>query len=150
MSELDRERREMVAVLQRPGVRPDPSLRITRRTFVHRSCLTGAATVAQTFAWWPLLNTIDVAHAAEQPFKFAWVSDTHLYPRSLNTRFVDKVVRAANEVQAMSPPADFMIFGGDLAQLGKIEELVLGNELLKEIKIRKVFIPGEHDWYLDM
>ena len=150
MSELDRERREMVAVLQRPGVRPDPSLRITRRTFIHKSCLTGAATVAQTFAWWPLLNTIDVAHAAEQPFKFAWVSDTHLYPRSLNTRFVEKVVRAANEVQAMSPPADFMIFGGDLAQLGKIEELVLGNELLKEIKIRKVFIPGEHDWYLDI
>jgi hypothetical protein len=123
MSELDRERREMVAVLQRPGVRPDPSLRITRRTFIHKSCLTGAATVAQTFAWWPLLNTIDVAYAAEQPFKFAWVSDTHLYPRSLNTRFVEKVVRAANEVQAMNPPADFMIFGGDLAQLGKIEEV---------------------------
>src|SRR6266446_4361760 len=111
MSELDRERREMVAVLQRPGVRPDPSLRIARRTFIHKSCLTGAATVAQTFAWWPLLNTIDVAQAAEQPFKFAWVSDTHLYPRSLNTRFVEKVVRAANEVQAMNPPADFMIFG---------------------------------------
>src|ERR1700730_7451409 len=150
MSELDRVRREMAAVLQQPGVHPDPSLRITRRTFVHRSCLTGAATVAQTFAWWPLLNTIDVAYAAEQPFKFAWVSDTHLYPRSLNTRFVEKVVRAANEVQAMNPPADFMIFGGDLAQLGKIEELELGNELLKEIKTRKVFIPGEHDWYLDM
>jgi 3',5'-cyclic AMP phosphodiesterase CpdA len=112
--------------------------------------LTGAATVAQTFAWWPLLNTIDVAYAAEQPFKFAWVSDTHLYPRSLNTRFVDKVVRAAKEVQAMNPPADFMIFGGDLAQLGKIEELELGNELLKEVGVRKVFIPGEHDWYLDM
>ena len=50
----------------------------------------------------------------------------------------------------MTPPADFLIFGGDLAQLGKIEELELGNELLKEVKIRKVFIPGEHDWYLDM
>jgi chaperonin GroEL len=37
MSELDRERREMVAVLHRPGVRPDPSLRITRRTFVRAS-----------------------------------------------------------------------------------------------------------------
>src|SRR5262249_17671282 len=57
---------------------------------------------------------------------------------------------AAKEVQAMNPPADFLIFGGDLAQLGKVEELELGNELLKEIKIRKVFIPGEHDWYLDM
>ena len=96
MSELDRERREMAAVLQRPGVRPDRSLRCTRRTFIHRSCETGAATVAQTFAWWPLLNTIDVAYAAEPPFKFAWISDTHLYPRSLNTRFVDKVIRAAD------------------------------------------------------
>ena len=112
MSELDRERREMAAVLQRPGARPNASLRITRRTFIHRSCLTGAATVAQTFGWWPLLNTIDVAYAAEQPFKFAWVSDTHLYPKSVNTRFVEKVQRAAKEVQAMDPPADFLIFGG--------------------------------------
>ena len=150
MSELERDRREIARVLQQPGVRPDPELKITRRTFIHRSCLTGAATVAQTFAWWPLLNTLDVAYAAEAPFKFAWISDTHLYPKSLNTRFVDKTVRAAKEVQAMSPPADFLIFGGDLAQLGKIEELELGNEILKEVKIRKVFIPGEHDWYLDM
>jgi len=50
MSELDKVRREMAAVLQQPGVRPDPSLRITRRTFVHKSCLVGAATVAETFA----------------------------------------------------------------------------------------------------
>jgi Icc protein len=150
MSDLEQDRREIAKVLNQPGVRPDPKLRITRRTFIHRSCLVGAASVAETFAWWPLMNTIDIAHAAEQPFKFAWISDTHLYPKSLNTRFVEKVVRAAKEVQAMSPPADFMIFGGDLAQLGKIEELELGNEILKEVKIRKVFIPGEHDWYLDM
>jgi 3',5'-cyclic-AMP phosphodiesterase len=150
MSDLEQDRREIAKVLNRPGVRPDPKLRITRRTFIHRSCLVGAASVAETFAWWPLMNTLDIAYAAEQPFKFAWISDTHLYPKSLNTRFVEKVVRAAKEVQAMSPPADFMIFGGDLAQLGKIEELELGNEILKEVKIRKVFIPGEHDWYLDM
>jgi 3',5'-cyclic AMP phosphodiesterase CpdA len=137
-------------VLQQPGVRPDPDLKLTRRTFIHKSCIFGAATVAQTFAWWPLINTMDVAFGAEAPFKFAWISDTHLYPKSLNTRFFDKTMRAAKEVQAMSPPADFLIFGGDLAQLGKIEELELGNEILKEVKIRKVFIPGEHDWYLDL
>jgi 3',5'-cyclic-AMP phosphodiesterase len=150
MSELDRERREMAAVLQQPGVGPDPKMRITRRTFIHRSCLTGAATVAQTFAWWPLINTIDIAYAADQPFKFAWISDTHLYPESVNTRFVEKVKRAASEVQAMNPPADFLIFGGDLAQLGRANELALGVQLLSEIKARKVFIPGEHDWYYDM
>ena len=148
--ELERARREIHAVLHQPGVRPDDSVQITRRTFVHRSLLFGAATVGQTFAWWPLINTIDIAHAAEAAFKFAWISDTHLYPKSLNTRFVEKTVRAAKDVQDMDPPADFLIFGGDLAQLGKIEELELGNEILKEVKIPKYFIPGEHDWYLDM
>ncbi|TMA08735.1 MAG: metallophosphoesterase, partial [Deltaproteobacteria bacterium] len=78
------------------------------------------------------------------------ISDSHLLPKDVNTRFVDKAVRAMKEVQAMKPPADFLIYGGDLAQLGDPVELDLGNELLKEIKIKKVFIPGEHDWYLDM
>src|ERR1700747_330181 len=123
MSELDRERREMAAALERPGARPDASLQITRRTFIHRSCLTGAATVAQTFGWWPLLNTIDIAYAADQPFKFAWVSDTRLYPETVNSRFVERCRGAEKKVKAMNPPADFMIFGGDLAQLGRANEL---------------------------
>lgn len=150
MSELDKVRRDMATVLQGEGQTPDPKLRINRRTFMHKSCVLGAATVAQTFAWWPLLNTIDVAYGAEAPFKFAWISDTHLYAKSVNQRFVDKCVRAVKEVQAMKPPADFLIFGGDIAQLGKVEELELGVEILKEVKTRKVYIPGEHDWYLDM
>jgi 3',5'-cyclic-AMP phosphodiesterase len=150
MSDLERERREIAAALQQPGVSPDPSLRLTRRIFLHKACVLGAATVGQTFGWWPLLNTIDVAYAAEEPFKFAWISDTHLYPKSVNTRFVEKCVRAAKDVQAMNPPADFLVFGGDIAQLGKAEELELGVEILKEIKAPQHYIPGEHDWYLDM
>ncbi len=150
MSELERERREMDMVLRRPGARPDPSLRITRRTFLHRSLLTGVAAGAATYGWFPLINTIDVAYGAEAAFKFAWISDTHLYPKTVNTRFVDKATRAAKDVQALDPPADFLIFGGDLAQLSRAEELDLGNEILKEVKLKKVFIPGEHDWYYDL
>jgi 3',5'-cyclic AMP phosphodiesterase CpdA len=78
------------------------------------------------------------------------VSDTHLYPKTLNTRFVDKAVRAFKEISAMGQKLDFMIFGGDLAQLGDPVELKLGGDLLSEVKIKKYFIPGEHDWYLDM
>jgi Icc protein len=150
MSEHERMRHEIDAVLRKPGAHPDRSLRITRRTFLHRSLLTGVAAGAASYGWFPLINTIDLAYGAEAPFKFAWLSDTHLYPKEVNTRFVEKTVRAAKEIQAMDPPADFMIFGGDLAQLGDPVELDLGNELLKEVAIRKVFIPGEHDWYLDM
>ena len=29
-------------------------------------------------------------------------------------------------------------------------QTALGADLLKEVKIKKYFIPGEHDWYLDM
>jgi Icc protein len=150
MSDLNRIRREMDAVLRPPGAHPDRTLKVTRRIFLHKSLLTGAAAGAATCGLFPLMNTIDLAYGAEAPFKFAWISDSHLYPKTLNTRFVDKTVQAAKEAQALSPPADFLIYGGDLAQLGDPVELDLGNEILKEVKIEKHFIPGEHDWYLDM
>jgi hypothetical protein len=149
MDEIRRGRKALYETLQATGERPDRSIRITRRMFLHRSVVAGAGSVA-AYGWFPLINTLDLALGAQAGFRFAWVSDTHLYPKEVNTRFVDKTVRAFKEVQALSPAADFMIFGGDLAQLADPVELDLGNELLKEVKIRKVFIPGEHDWYLDM
>ena len=130
--------------------RPADPTQIGRRTFLQNSVRYGAAGAAAS-AFLPLVNLVDVAVAQDAiPFTFAWVSDTHLYPKHVNTRFVDKTVRAFKEVQAMSPAADFMIFGGDLAQLGDPVELQLGADLLKEVKIKKYYIPGEHDWYLDM
>lgn len=150
MENREKARRELNTVMRESGEKPDRSLRITRRIFLHKSLMAGVAAGAATYGWFPLINTIDMAYGQQPRFKFAWVSDTHLYPKTLNTRFVDKAMRAFKEVQAMNPPADFMVFGGDLAQLGELDELNLGNELLKDVKIRKVFIPGEHDWYLDM
>jgi predicted MPP superfamily phosphohydrolase len=152
MSEIDQIRREMDKVLRKPGVRPDSSTSLTRRTFLHKSLMTGTAlgAGAATLGFLPLINTMDVAYGAGQGFRFAWVSDTHLYAKGVNSRFVAKTVKAFKEVQAMSPPADFMMFGGDLAQKGRQDEIQLGADLLKEVKIKKYFIPGEHDWYLDM
>ena len=149
MEKLEQLRREMDKELRKPGEHPDRSLGITRRIMLHKSLLTGAVAGVATYGWFPLINTMSVAFGAEN-FTFAWVSDTHLYPKKVNTRFVDKATRAFKEVQAMDPPADFMMFGGDLAQLGDPDEINLGAELLKEIKIPQHFIPGEHDWYLDM
>ncbi len=149
MDDNQRERSELQKVLGGDGERPDRSLVITRRTFLHKSLATGAAGVA-TYGWFPLINTLDLTLGAQQGFKFAWISDNHLYPKDVNTRFVDKTVRAVKELQAMKPAADFLIHGGDLAQLGDPVELDLGNQILQEVKIKKVYIPGEHDWYLDM
>ena len=71
---------------------------------------------AAAYGWFPLINTIDLAFGAEA-FKFAWLSDTHLYPKDVNTRFVEKTERAVKEIMAMQPAADFLIFGGDLPSL---------------------------------
>jgi 3',5'-cyclic AMP phosphodiesterase CpdA len=152
MAELNDEQKEMQKELEGDGERPDPKIEITRRTFLHRSLLGGAGVVgARAFGWFPLVNTLDISLGqAGGGFKFAWISDTHLYPKDVNTRFVEKATRAMKEVQAMKPAADFLIFGGDLAQLGDPVELELGAEILKEVKAKKVYIPGEHDWYLDM
>src|SRR5437763_14198712 len=121
MDENQRERIELHKTLQGTGERPGGSLRITRRIFLHRSLLTGAAGVA-TYGWFPLIGTLDftLAHAGGQAasFKFAWISDNHLYPKDVNTRFVDKAVRAVEEDEDMNPPADFLSHGGDPAQLG--------------------------------
>jgi Icc protein len=157
MNEDERKiRREIANSLRKPGDRPDPSVSIARRIFLHRSLLAGAAVGAASYGWFPLINTIDIAIAATnkggqgETIRFAWISDTHLYPKDVNTRFVKKAQRAVHEVKAMDPPADFLIFGGDMAQLGDPLEIAVGSEILKELDIKQVFIPGEHDWYLDL
>ncbi len=121
---------------------------ITRRAFLQRTLVMGAAAGAASGVL-PLLQSLELAYGAEN-FSFVWISDTHLYPRELNTRFIEKTQRAISDVNGLKPAPDFLIFGGDLAQLGDPVELKLGEELLKDIKIKKYFIPGEHDWYLDM
>ena len=152
--EFQSARREMRRVLWQPGVKPAGGVGITRRLLINRALLGGTAAAAATAGWLPRINTIDMAYAQEagppQTIRFAWISDTHLYPKEVNTRFVEKAVRAVEDVKAMDPAPDFMIFGGDLAQLGDPVELKLGNEIISELKIQKYFIPGEHDWYLDM
>ena len=104
MSELEHLRRKMDKELRKPGAHPDPSVDITRRIFLHRSLLTGAAVTAGAYGWFPLINTIELAHAQEK-FQFAWLSDTHLYPKDVNERFVEKTVRAVKEIQALKPPS---------------------------------------------
>jgi hypothetical protein len=83
-------------------------------------------------------------------FTFAYISDSHLLERTLNDRFVNALMRAVDDVNAMDPQPDFVFFGGDLAQLGQPKELDLGAQILKNVKAPMHFMVGEHDWYFDM
>src|SRR6266511_91789 len=93
----ERLQREMDRVSRPSGERPDNSVVMTRRTFLHKSVVYGAGAAA--CGLFPSISTIDMAFAQGGPaFKFAWLSDTHLYPKELNSRFVEKTVRRARDL----------------------------------------------------
>ncbi len=99
---------------------------------------------------------VKVAHAAEPggapdgSFRFAYVSDTHLYARGMTHRFAKAAVKAVEDMNALDPQPDFVLFGGDLAQLGRPDELALGQQILKDLRAPVRMMVGEHDWYLDL
>ncbi len=86
----------------------------------------------------------------QEGFRFAYISDSHLYDRKTNDRFVNALLRAVDDVNAMDPQPDFVFYGGDLAQLGQPKELELGAQILKSLKAPLRMMVGEHDWYFDM
>jgi len=86
----------------------------------------------------------------EHTFRFAYISDSHLYKKDLNDRFVRSLMRAVDDVNQLDPQPDFVFYGGDLAQLGQVKELELGADILKSVKAPLRVMVGEHDWYLDM
>lgn len=130
--------------------------RLSRRSFVKLAGLSAAAAWAKGLVTPVGFQLVEVAQAATEPqkedggFTFAYISDTHLYEQKLNDRFVRAILKAVDDVNALDPQPDFVLFGGDLAQLGKPAELGLGREILKAVKAPVRMMVGEHDWFLDM
>ncbi len=125
--------------------------RLDRRGFLKASAAAfGAAAGAGIFAPGSFAN-IRVAHAApDAEFRFAYISDSHLYVKDKNDRFARALMRAVEDVNRLDPQPDFVLYGGDLAQLGRAEELDTGAQILKDLKAPVRMMVGEHDWYYDM
>jgi len=118
---------------------------MTRREFVKLSAA-GVAGLAMGPAFF-----IETGHAGEA-FTFAYISDSHLVVtgQKKDHRFARALIKAVEDVNALDPQPDFVFYGGDLAQLGKEDELEMGAEILKDVKAPLKMMVGEHDWYLDM
>lgn len=128
---------------------------VSRRDFMKLAAASAGVAASKGLVTPHSFQLVEVAQAAEQPadapkFMFAYISDTHLYTRALNDRFVRAIIKAVDDVNALNPQPDFVLFGGDLAQLGKKEELELGAQILKSVKAPVKMMVGEHDWFLDM
>jgi Icc protein len=123
---------------------------LDRRGFLKVSAAAAAAAMVHGVAPHSF-QPVRLAGAAGEPaFRFAYISDSHLFERKLNDRFVRALLRAVDDVNRMDPQPDFVLYGGDLAQLGQKTELELGAAILKELKAPVKMMVGEHDWYLDM
>lgn len=59
-------------------------------------------------------------------------------------------MRAVAELNFMDPKPDFVVYGGDLAQLGKREEIDHGLEIMSKLSYPLKWVVGEHDYYLDL
>ena len=133
-----------------------------RRTFLKLSAATAGAVLAKGLIPPHSFQLVEVANAAIEkgsgsvgaqgaaPFRFAYISDSHLYERKLNQRFVRAILKAVDDVNALDPQPDFVFFGGDLAQLGTAGQLELGRQILGNVKAPVKMMVGEHDWFLDM
>ena len=86
---------------------------------------------------------------ASEPFSFAIITDSHLFSQA-NHKFDKSLADAVQRVNSLSTPPDFVLFAGDIAQNGTEDQLVKGQKILSALKMPVKFIPGEHDWYLDM
>jgi len=101
------------------------------------------------------LNLVELAFGNQKEnFTFAYISDAHIQ-HIKGTEFVRNwdrgLIRAVAETNLLDPKPDFVVFGGDLAQLGMKEELDHGGEILSKLNYKKVHhVMGEHDYYLDL
>jgi Icc protein len=100
------------------------------------------------------ISLVELAFAdAQENFTFAYISDAHIQQIKGN-RFVRNwdrgLIRAVAETNLLYPKPDFVMFGGDLAQLGSAPELDHGAEILSALKIKTRYVMGEHDYYLDL
>jgi 3',5'-cyclic AMP phosphodiesterase CpdA len=100
------------------------------------------------------VSMVELAFAdSRKNFTFAYISDAHIQLIS-GSKFVRNwdrgLIRAVAETNLLDPEPDFVVFGGDLAQLGMKEELDHGAEMLSKLDYKTHCVMGEHDYYLDL
>ena len=110
----------------------------------------GALTAAATLP----ISMVELAFAdSSKNFTFAHISDSHIQ-HIKGGEFVRNwdrgLIRAVAETNLLNPKPDFVVFGGDLAQLGTKPELDHGMEMLSRLDYKIYGVLGEHDYYLDL
>jgi len=124
---------------------------MTEYAYRRRDFLKGAGAAAVSTL---PLSMVELAFAdPRENFTFAYISDSHIQ-HIKDAKFVHNwdrgLIRAVAETNLLTPKPDFVVFGGDLAQLGTKAELDHGAEMLSKLRYKTYCVMGEHDYYLDL
>lgn len=122
---------------------------INRREFLKRSsALVALGTLP--------MSLVEVAFGKTEAdsFTFAFISDshiTHIKGKEFVRNWDRGLIRAVAETNLLDPKPDFIVYGGDIAQLGLPEEIDHGLGILSGLRYNKVhYVMGEHDYYVDL
>jgi outer membrane protein assembly factor BamB/predicted phosphodiesterase len=85
---------------------------------------------------------IQVAFAQSSPFRFAFISDTHI--GSPNGGAEEDLRRTVADINSMKDIA-FVVITGDITELGTDTELQLAKEIFDGLNVPFYIIPGNHD-----
>ena len=84
--------------------------------------------------------------ARDATFSFVQISDSHIgFHKSPNPDVVASLQQAIAKINGQSHAPDFVIHTGDLTHLSKPEEFDTLAELMKSVRAKTLFVPGEHD-----
>jgi len=94
------------------------------------------------FLFCSLLLLFFLGHAQKKPFRFAFVSDTHI--GSPNGGAEEDLRRTVADINSL-PNIAFVVLTGDITELGKNAELKLAKQILDSLHVPYYIIPGNHD-----
>ncbi len=81
-------------------------------------------------------------NAQWKPFRFAFISDTHI--GSPDGKAEEDLRRTVADINQMTDIA-FVVITGDITELGTNAEIRLAREILSQLKVPYYIIPGNHD-----
>lgn len=91
----------------------------------------------------PLLLLCFFSFAQTKPFRFAFISDTHI--GSPNSGAEEDLRRTVADINSMAGEIAFVVITGDITELGTDEEIALAKRLLDSLQVPYFVIPGNHD-----
>jgi Icc protein len=89
----------------------------------------------------------DRKKAGPNDFSFVQISDSHIgFGKEPNKDVVGTLQAVVDKINGLPQPPAFVLHTGDLTHLAKPEEFDTVAEVLKGVKAKVFYVPGEHDF----